>query len=1437
MHSFRYFPAVMLAAASACLPLLSQNPKPPASVASVVVNRITTPIDETNLVALPGNVHPLAQARFDRGAAAASRATGRILLVLQRSAAQQQMLTQYLSDLQDPSSPSFHKWLTPAQYGAAFGITDSDLDAVETWLQSQGFKVENVPQARNVIQFSGTVGQVQSAFQTSIHEFLIGGETHYANISDPQIPAALVPVVAGVGPLNDFHPKPPLVLGPHGHYDTSTGRIKPDLTLEDQSGFLLFADPADAATIYDTPNTSLNLNYTSGTTYDGTGVTIGVAGVSNIPLSDIENYRTAFLGETTTNANLPTVIVDGNDPGLPGGGWEDEAILDNEVSGGLAPKAKIYFYTSANTDLSSGFLGAVFRAIDDNYVSILSMSVAECEQNIGSAGNAAINEAAEQAAAQGITVVVASSDSGSAGCDDFDTATAAQYGFAVNGFASTPYNVAVGGTDYDVLPDAFSTYVNDTTSGTAPYYRTALKYIPENPWNDSTTVNTTYADNVRSYNSEDESNIVAGSGGLSTIYGKPSFQTSLTPTDNARDVPDVSLFAANGFYDAAWVFCSDNVADGVTSETYTECQNTNGVFTDSTVFGGVGGTSAAAPAFAGILALVVQAQGGARLGQADYILYQLAKSRYSTVFHDITTGNNSVPCVSGSPDCGTNGFLTGYNAGTGYDYATGLGSVDVSQLVKNWGSAVLTSTSTTLNINGSTAAYSGVHGATLTFNAVVNPTAATGTVAVIDTANQTAGGTTSGPQNNGQFSISLTGGTGTATYNGLPGGTYTVSGRYGGDTSDASSTSTPISVTISPEPSTTALEANAYNPLTGVGVSSSSIPYGSEVLLDAQIEGTAEGASTEGTATGTVTFSNGSTTLGTASVSANGNLASWPPISSKFVALSPGAYSVTAAYSGDASYKASTSAAVGFTVVRAGTSMTATVNPTTVSFGVPGTAVVNITTPYNLGVAPTGTVTMTANGTTVGTIPSLSATVQVLSATDINYVLTGLGDVNGQLLAPGNNVVTLTYSGDGNYASSSTTATVYDTSGIGSFALSNSGNITMTAGQTAGFTVTVTPSGGFISPVTFTCMSTFLPCGGQQTVQVSGTSPVPIAMTVSSLANTTPGAYTVTVSAVNDTGKITANTSFTVTVNSLPANAGIALTNNGPIAMNAGTTNTSAVVTVTPTNGYVGTVNQTCAVTTNLSNPTSPITCAVGSMLSITTTQAVTSFVTLTSTSATTTGAYTVTVTGTDSNNAAITGNTAIAVTVNTPPVPTITLTSSGNITVNPGATTGNQSTITVTPGGGFTGPVNMSCALTTAPPSSVFLPTCAVVSVVISGTTAATAMLTVNTTAATSGALDPPLKRFFLAGGGGVLALVLLFGIPARRRAWRALLSVLALVVVAGAIGCGGGGSGGGGGGGAGGGGLNSGTTAGNYVVTVTGADAATGTITSSVAVTVTVN
>ena len=1031
--------------------------------------RITQFIDENKLVTLHGNVHPLAQTQYDRGPAPASMAMGRTTLVLQPSAAQRQALADFLTAVHNPGSPSYRKWLTPAQFGAAYGLSGDDLQSVESWLQSHGLKIERIPRARNAIEFSGSVEQVQSAFHTSIHTFLVNGERHFANVSDPQIPAALAPVVAGVGPLNDFRPRPQAVLGGTARYDTATRSIQPEMTLFGSNNLpYLWIGPADAATIYDTPNANLNPNY-SGQTYDGTGVNIGIAGDSNVTMQDVENYRVAFLGETAATANLPTVVVDGSDPGINGD--EAEALIDTEIAGGVAPKAKIYLYTS-----DGGLGSSMVRALDDNIVSILNISFSGCELAQGNTGNAFLLAWAEQAAAQGISVTVASGDSGPASCDY--GVPAARFGFAVNGIASTPWTIAVGGTDFAALPANFSQYVSTNSAGSAPYYRTAKSYIPETPWNDSTTVNTSISANVPYKNASGNTNIGGAGGGASSCvtqdssnnclggYLKPSFQTSLTPNDSVRDLPDLSLFSSNGFDQAVWTVCADNVANENESSTYTDCQTTNGQLTSSSTFSGYGGTSTSAPAFAGMLALVSQAQGGARLGQADFVLYQLAKSKPSTVFHDTTVGDNSVACASNSPNCGSNGFMTGYNATAGYDQATGLGSVDAAALVANWSSVSLASTTTTLSINGSASALTAAHGTPLTFKLAVTPSSASGLAGIVDTANEVAGG----PLLNGQFAIPIADGGGSETYNGLPGGTYTVAARYGGDTSDLASTSSPINVTISAENSAVAISGGGCFPPpldtlcfslgSGGNAAPSTIPYGSSIGFGAQISGTSADEvknGTQGIATGTVTFASGGTILGTVAPGA-ANQVSWPTLSTTNPYIPAGSHNIVAQYSGDASFNAAVSPVIALNITK-GTANTSISSVSSSSIPWSGSTIITVQVGSPVAAYPTGTVVLTANGSTLATITSFA---QIPYAT-----IQGTATIQASQLAYGASIITATYSGDSNYNSSSTTVTVTVTSTppIG-FTLGSSGNIAITPGNFAGSSnISVTPTGGFTGQV------------------------------------------------------------------------------------------------------------------------------------------------------------------------------------------------------------------------------------------------------------------------------------------------------------------------------------------------------------------------------------
>jgi len=712
---------ILAGALLSCATLAAQN--------STIAPRITTDVDESARTTLKGNVPHRAQAQYDQGEASASMQLTQMRLVLSRSSEQQAALDQYLAQLQDKSSPNYHKWLTPEQFGKLYGPADSDVARLVAWLESHGFQVEPVSAGRTSIAFNGSVSQVEEAFHTSIHSFQINAgqadETQfYSNTTDPQIPTALAGVVKGVAHLNTIRPRPQFVRGNAGRVNQQTGRIeqasdvsanKPRAGLTDTSGGdFLYIVPADAATIYDTPN-AFNAKYSgtgcgSSSGCTGAGVKIGIGGDATIIASIVGTYRSTFLGSAyATNPTLNYCTSSSScSSTATGSGWTanaddaDETYLDTELSAGLAPGASIYYY--ASTDLNTG----IEAALDANLVDIFSLSFGECEYDNGTSGNKLINGWWEQAATQGIAVTVSAGDSGSAGCDG-DTAkttTVAKDGLSVSGFASTPYNIAVGGTDFYALENSFTSYVSATLGNSSTYYRTALSYIRESTWNDSVVSDTnSLSENVPETGKY--ASIVAGSGGVSSCatltaggsclsgYSKPAWQRGTgVPADGVRDLPDVSLMSGNGYDGATWLVCDDDTGENFSGTNATlNCSNIS-----AGDFDGFGGTSTAAPAFAGILALVQQ-KTGSRLGQAAAVLYNLYNgSHSSSIFHDVTVGNNSVPCTSGSSNCSDNSagyyFESGYNATTGYDLASGLGSVDATQLITYWNTANGTATAT-----------------------------------------------------------------------------------------------------------------------------------------------------------------------------------------------------------------------------------------------------------------------------------------------------------------------------------------------------------------------------------------------------------------------------------------------------------------------------------------------------------------------------------------------------------------------------------------------------------------------------------------------------------------------------------------------------------------------------------------------------------------------
>ena len=236
-----------------------------------VPNRIVRPIDDNSRVTLRGYVHPLANAANDRGAAPDSMPMSRMHLVLKRSDAQESALKQYLADVHTPGSPNYHKWLTPDQFGKQFGPSDQDLATVESWLSAHGFEVSDIKPGRQVIEFTGSVAQLRSAFHTQIRQYQANGGLHYAAASDPQIPDALSPVVGGFVSLNNFPIQSHLRKLGKATYDPKTGTAKPDWTVNGGEGYptisgINFAiTPGDFGVQYDLPNPALNSKY-SGTT-------------------------------------------------------------------------------------------------------------------------------------------------------------------------------------------------------------------------------------------------------------------------------------------------------------------------------------------------------------------------------------------------------------------------------------------------------------------------------------------------------------------------------------------------------------------------------------------------------------------------------------------------------------------------------------------------------------------------------------------------------------------------------------------------------------------------------------------------------------------------------------------------------------------------------------------------------------------------------------------------------------------------------------------------------------------------------------------------------------------------------------------------------------------------------------------------------------------
>ncbi|MGH9486833.1 MAG: protease pro-enzyme activation domain-containing protein [Terriglobales bacterium] len=903
----------------------------------------------------------------DRGAAPADLPLQHMLLLLRRSAAQQAALQALLQAQQQPGNPEFHHWLTPQQFGERFGPPPPDIARVKQWLQAGGLQVENVAAGGLTIEFSGTAAGVQQAFHTAVHRYQAGAGLFWANASSPVIPAALASVVAGVVSLNNFESRPVQQVLSHGFsYRPAAGQAAPELNFPYDGGTQRAMVPGDFDTIYNVPP-SLN----------GAGETIAIAARSDIDPQDLVDFRSLFQPGAPINV-LTTMQATSTDPGIATNGDEDEATLDTEWAGAAAPDAKLDLVVAASTATTDGVDLAAQYIVDHDLAPILNTSFSQCESAMGATENQFWNNLWQQAAAEGITVLVSAGDDGPAACDA-PSASVASGGLAVSGLASTPYDTAVGGTMFDEGSNE-GEYWSPASHND---YSSALQYIPELPWDEVGQAST-------------GGGIWSGSGGASVLYTRPAWQVAPgVPAGGSgamRLVPDLALSAAahDGYVVCFQESCSSSPSQGF--EFY--------VFS---------GTSAAAPAFAGLMALVDQSQNQAQ-GLVNPTLYGLAAQQpqgacYSSAppissctFNDVTQGNNFVPCTAGSAGCGANGEM-GFSAAPGYDEATGLGSVNASNLAANWSKAGLALSHTTLSLS---LAANASFGESLPVAVAVAGSGSsapvpTGTVELIKLSSNGANQPlqTLTLDASGGYSASLTD---------LPVGSYSVIAYYSGDSHYGPSSSTATAVTIAKATPTVTLDIYTTSPNQPL----TTAIYGARVTETVVAAGPPGAAAAP---TGTVTITDNQPGGEAPVVGSPETLGSNASVSTaQILQASAGTNTLAASYSGDGNYAAAQSAALAIQV---------SPSPTSLVFSQSGTGT-EISLDTESATSPDLPVVVYNGATSLGPAQLFSSSTDATTSfTDLLYVFT-------VPVLPGTSVsLTAKFAGNQNYlASTSNTLAV-----------------------------------------------------------------------------------------------------------------------------------------------------------------------------------------------------------------------------------------------------------------------------------------------------------------------------------------------------------------------------------------------------------------------------
>jgi len=690
---------------------------------------VTTSIDEKRVVTLFGNTRPEVRTARDLGAAPEDLLLEHIYLLMNRPPEQTQAIDELVNELHDQNSSHYHHWLSASQIAERFAPNDKDIKTVIDWLRAHDFTVNMVYRANGVIDFSGSAQQVAATFHTQIHNLDVNGTHHIANTSDPQIPSALAPAINGIVSLNDFRPRPSSRVRARPNYSVSIGGSPYQLVV-----------PGDLEKIY-----NMNSLYAAG--ISGQDQTIVVLEDSDVfAIADWHTFRKTFgleakfpKGSFKQIHPQPGFSPDNGgacaDPGVNPD--DSEAIADAEWASAAAPSAEIVVASCADTNTNFGGFIAMQNLLTrlSPPPAIMSISYGEDEESLGESFNAYISSLYELAVLQGVSVFVSAGDGGGAGSVDVFT-SAATHGIGhVNGLASTPHNVGVGGTDFaDTFLNQNATY---WSLENGPYFESALSYIPEIPWNESCAsrlisqffgFSVPYGPSGFCNSTIGEENylvVAAGVGGPSSCaYGTPNIPDVVSgtcsgrkkplyqylvagnPRDGVRDVPDVSLFAGGGTWGHFYSDCFSDTANGGSP-----CVGPPVNWTPD------GGTSLSSPIMAGIQSLVNQAV-GKRQGNPNFMYYLLAGFEYNfgenvscnstlgnqisprCVFYDITLGDNDVNCLPLTGietfncyfDGGTNGVLSRSNsayeptyvATPGYDYPTGIGSVNAYNLARSW---------------------------------------------------------------------------------------------------------------------------------------------------------------------------------------------------------------------------------------------------------------------------------------------------------------------------------------------------------------------------------------------------------------------------------------------------------------------------------------------------------------------------------------------------------------------------------------------------------------------------------------------------------------------------------------------------------------------------------------------------------------------------------